>query len=158
MIKLIPIACCLLAGFAANAQNVQTLHNINASQGPAYLDLQRGDTVKANGGWDISLVRTTLLVHDSAQVVNVPFEQLEKAPTEGYSADNDTRKAVPAGSGNGWYTYDMEEHTITPIPGKTIVVKTTDGQYIKIQITSYYKDEKPYNAGAFYSLRYAFIH
>ncbi len=147
---------CLTIG--ASAQEIKTLRNINASQGTAYLDLQHGDTVSSSNHWDIALSKTTLSVNDPALLINAKFEQLQQAPGEGYTTDSDSRKAIPTGSGNGWYSYNMEEHTIAPLPDKVIVLKMNDQTFIKLQIESYYKDGKPWEAGAFYTLRYAIIH
>ncbi|NQX82806.1 MAG: hypothetical protein HRT66_12565 [Flavobacteriaceae bacterium] len=40
---------------------------------------------------------------------------------------------------NKWYSYDGSTHIISPVPGKIIVIKTKEGNYAKIEITSYYQ-------------------
>ena len=158
-------ASCLLLTQRMQAQEIKTLLNVNASEGPVYVDLAHGSTVDRSAAWDIAISKTTILVNsgssgtgkDSAQVVSTAFDNLQQAPRNGYGADKDMQKAIPTGSGNGWYTYNMEEHTINPLPDRVIVIKRGEGQYIKLQIQSYYKDLKPYEAGAFYTLRYAVI-
>ncbi|PUZ23886.1 hypothetical protein GA0116948_10840 [Chitinophaga costaii] len=142
----------------AQAQDIKTLRNINASQGTTYLDLQHGDTVSSNRHWDIALFKTTLSVNEPAILLHAKFEELVKAPDAPYQTDSDTLKAIPTGSGKGWYQYNMEEHTITPLPDKVIVLKVDDQTFIKLQIESYYKDGKPWEAGAYYTLRYAILH
>lgn len=158
-------ASCLLLTQHLYAQEVKTLSNLDASQGPIYLNLAQGSTVDRSANWDISLFKTTILVNsgtsgtgkDSAQVITSTFEQLTKAPQAGFAADKDMQRAIPTGSGNGWYTYNMEEHTINAAPDKVIVIKDASGKYIKLQVQSYYKDGKPYEAGAHYTLRYTQI-
>lgn len=50
-----------------------------------------------------------------------------------------TPRAICTGSNNGWYNYNQPQNLITPIPGRTILVRTADGQgYAKVQIQSYY--------------------
>ena len=48
--------------------------------------------------------------------------------------------AICGGSDNGWYNYNQPQNLITPLPGRTIFVRTADGQgYAKVQIQSYYR-------------------
>ena len=51
--------------------------------------------------------------------------------------------AVCTGSGNGWYTYvpfQTGGGYLTPTPGRTILVRTADGEgYAKVRIESYYQ-------------------
>ena len=48
-------------------------------------------------------------------------------------------KALTTGSGNGWYEYIADKHVIYPISGVTLVIKTHDGKYAKMEIDNYYK-------------------
>ncbi len=49
-------------------------------------------------------------------------------------------RAICTGSNNGWYNYNQPQNLISPIPGRTILVRTADGQgYAKVQIQSYYR-------------------
>ena len=54
--------------------------------------------------------------------------------------DSETAYAIPTGSDNGWYNYDPQTYLITPIAGRTLVFKTHNGRYAKMEIQSYYKD------------------
>ncbi len=48
--------------------------------------------------------------------------------------------AIETGSGT-WYTYDPATHLLAPNPTHTILIKTADGKYAKVQILEiYYKD------------------
>ena len=74
-------------------------------------------------------------VNGMAQLVEAPFMAVAEAPADGYEPG---AEAVPGGSGNGWYRYDSAVHQIIPIPGRTLVLRTTGGDYAKVEILSYY--------------------
>lgn len=105
------------------------------------------DTEIATSKWDIGFRSTTIIVNSGAsgpgsagaQVVNALFDEYNEAPEAGYNVDGAT-KAIPTGSGNGWYNATPTQPTIiTPIAGKVIVIKTAQGKFAKVQIISYYK-------------------
>ncbi|WP_169719553.1 HmuY family protein [Olivibacter sitiensis] len=157
----------MLTGKFTFAQEVKTQTNLDAGNGMVLFNLAKGRIVEASklqtADWDIAFQKTTILFNSgssgpgktSAQLVGSSFEQLTKAPEDGYKSDTESTKAIPTGSGNGWYVYDMEGHTITPIPHKTIVVRTETGKHYKLEILSYNKDQKPYEQSGYYSFRFA---
>ena len=119
-----------------------------------YFNLTTGAAVPASDSnstkWDIAFKATTIKVNGgtsgpgtaTAQIVSSGFDDLIEAPADGYKADAASGFAI-TGS-NGWYTYtgaatSGPQHAILPIAGKTIVVKTANGKYAKLQIVSYYK-------------------
>lgn len=119
-----------------------------------YFNLTTGVTVPASDSnstkWDIAFKATTIKVNGgtsgpgtaTAQIVSGGFDDLIEAPADGYNTDAASGFAI-TGS-NGWYTYtgaaaSGPQHAILPIAGKTIVVKTANGKYAKLQIVSYYK-------------------
>lgn len=115
-------------------------------------NLASADTVaptdSATKKWDIGFNTTNIIINsgtsgpdeDSTQILSQDINTVISAPLTGYHSDNGDTKAIPGGSGNGWYTYDITVHSIKPTPNKTIVVKTSEGRYAKIRIDSYYKD------------------
>lgn len=163
--KATPILTVLAITFGMNAfaQEVKQIANIDGSEKPAYINLLEGKAVSQYGDWSIGFHKTTILINsgsgskqDSAQLVTTSFDQLTTAPRSGYKADGD-QKAIPQGSGNGWYLYDTQDHSINPIPDRTIVVKTSNGTYVKIQVVSYYRDQKVSEPTGFYTIRYAML-
>ena len=104
-------------------------------------------TDSASTKWDVAFRGTTILVNGGtsgpgqgqAQIVTKLFEELTTAPTTDYKSDAATGKAIPTGSGNGWYTYDSNTHLISATPGRIIALKTATGKYAKMEIKSYYK-------------------
>ncbi len=54
--------------------------------------------------------------------------------------DSQTAYAIPAVSDEGWYNYNPQTYLVTPIAGRTLIFKTHNGRYAKMEIQSYYKD------------------
>jgi hypothetical protein len=110
------------------------------------------NTDSATANWDLGFNGTNIIVNSgtsgpgtaSAQVLSGIFEEILVAPESGYSTDDKTTVpatyAIPRGSGNGWYNYNPATNVISPIAGRVIVVKTSEGKYAKMEILSYYKD------------------
>ena len=68
-----------------------------------------------------------------ASVSSIDLNSLTQDSTSGY--------AITTGSGNGWYSYaGPPTHLITPIVGKILVIKTSEGRYAKVEILSYYEN------------------
>lgn len=146
----------LVLPFSIAAQDIKNIDNLNASQAVAYFSLASGKEVATNDAknWDISFQKTTISVNGSAQVVNIAFDGLSQTPANGFKKDEGNNKAIPTGSGNGWYNYNMEDHTIEPIANRTIIIKTQNGRFYKLQVISYNKDRQPHEATGYYSFRY----
>ena len=120
----------------------------------------------ASTTWDIGFRGTTLILNGgtsgpgsgAAQILKEAFADVKEAPESGYVADGDNEcptidtpigpmpgepYAICTGSDNGWYTYNTQSNTILPTAGRTIVLKTGDGNYAKVRILSYYKGNPP---------------
>jgi hypothetical protein len=117
-----------------------------------YDEADRSDS--ASTAWDLAFQGTHILINGGssgpgqggAVVLSAPFEEITEAPADSafridgqHECPNGVRRAICPGSGQGWYYYDTSTHIITPIPGRTIVVRTADGRYAKVRILSYYK-------------------
>ncbi|WP_407484678.1 HmuY family protein [Elizabethkingia anophelis] len=94
------------------------------------------------------------------------FDAIKTAPEDAVfktdSGNSGDDLAIATGTGKGWYSYDPVKHLITPIAGNIIVIKTGDGKYAKIQITSYYKgapatisDQAALNDSGYYTFKFA---
>ncbi|WP_196896076.1 HmuY family protein [Aureivirga marina] len=114
-----------------------------------YFSFAEGGLVDESESWDIAFKGTTIITNSGVSgngsamsvVVDGTFDDIKTAPEDSeFREDTDTELAIKKGGGNGWYNYDNQYHTITPIPGKVIVVKTDNGKYAKMEILSYYKD------------------
>jgi len=131
----------------------------------------------ATSKWDLGFNGTTIIVNSAtsgpgssqAQVLSGIFDELSTAPETGYKSDNDptpiagapnANLAIPTGSGQGWYTYDGTNMVNKPSAGKIIVVKTSEGRFVKMEILSYYKDAPANptfnNEARYYTFRYVY--
>lgn len=103
----------------------------------------------ASTRWDLAFKTTTILVNSGesgpgtarAALYEGLFDELTAVPggIEWRSGGGAANPAIPSGSGSGWYNYSgPPNHLITPIPGRVILVETSEGNYAKLRIISYY--------------------
>lgn len=106
--------------------------------------------------WDVAFRATTILINGgvagnatepnrtgqgAASVLTGVFANITAAPADNlFNQDSATAKAIPTGSGNGWYNYNGATNVVSPIAGKVLVIKTHDGKYAKMEILNYYQD------------------
>ncbi|MBE7634564.1 hypothetical protein F7642_09515 [Tenacibaculum finnmarkense genomovar ulcerans] len=175
--------------YQKNAPISGTVKNLHAKQLTDYAvnpPTASGEFVKFSfkkGGivtddnWDIAFRATTIIVNggESTGVKEEPkrtgeasialalgtFSEITKAPESArFKQDEKGMLALPKSL---WYTYNFSDHSINPVAGKVLVVKTIDGNYAKIEILSYYKDmdssnsADPKNSGAqYYTFNYVY--
>lgn len=156
------VSALLFTGLGVNAQGPKTEKNLDAKSKTTFYSLETGKIVKETEKWDLAFNNTAIKINSkgnvSAQILsNTTFDKVVKAPESGYKKDSQSSSAIPTGSGNGWYNYDMATHALSPIPGKVIVVKTAAGKHVKLEVLSYYFDEEDYNETGFYTFRYSVI-
>lgn len=151
-----------------SVQTVENLHapfdRSNPDASPyVYFNLRTGetvDTVQADtDNWDIAFRGTSVIINSGtsgpgqagAVFVDIEFDNVEIAPTEGYNVDSNDNPAI-TGS-DGWYTYtgnDNPPHAVISNEDKTIILKTADGNHFaKLHIMSYYKDSPDYDTEEF---------
>lgn len=104
----------------------------------------------ASNKWDIAFKGTTIIINGGpirngnggAYIFEGSYSELLNIPeTAQFRVDSSaTSLAIPTGSGNGWYNYNPQAFVISPIPGRTLVIKTGDGKYAKMEVISYYKN------------------
>lgn len=118
--------------------------------------------IKINGG-------TSATGGGNAAVIlaNSTFENYTEIPASetGWLQDNAPSFAINPAPG-GWYTYNPTTFLALPIPGKIFVVRTADGRYAKMEITSFYRNGVTPDVGAspvtkalnqfFYQFRFVF--
>jgi hypothetical protein len=138
---------------------MRKIRNLEAITAVTYFNFETGKSISASdttiNGWDISFQHTAidLQAKAAAQIVNAGFDDLTTAPSVG---DQHGKAGIPAGSGKGWYSYNMETHVISPIPGRVLILRTAAGKLVKMRIDSYYKEGTDGEPG-YYSFRYAFL-
>lgn len=92
--------------------------------------------IKVNGG-----TSATGGGNGAAFLANSTFDAYTMVPAgeTAWQQDNAPNYAISPAPGN-WYTYNMSTFLALPVPGKIFVVRTADGRYAKMEITSLYKD------------------
>lgn len=115
-------------------------------------NLANGDTLvpadSATDKWHMAFMATTIYGNSGSsgpgstqlQIVDQTYDAIQMAPIDGYKSDEEGSPAIATGSGNGWYTYNITVHSITPNAARTILVQDGKGHYAKVSIKSYYKD------------------
>ncbi|NOK39030.1 hypothetical protein HMI49_38175 [Corallococcus exercitus] len=118
------------------------------------MDLDSGKQVSATEDalWDLAFQRYTVKTRGGVsgtggvRVAIVPgtsFAALTQAPASGYVTDaadgSDTGDSPDTvfNAGDGWYSYDLQFHTLTP-RAQLYVVRSDAGAYFKVQVQSYY--------------------
>ena len=136
-----------------------------------------GDTV-IHENWDVAFSGTTIIVNggDSyndnqperignaavyiatgvmSDIRTVDLSKLEQDNTSGPAIIDDLGI-----SGDGWASYDMSTHIISPIAGRILVFRTHDNKYAKMEILYYYDSEDPQPSqgdyGGFYTFNYVY--
>ncbi len=109
-------------------------------------------TDSATTKWDIGFSSTTIITNSASRGPGLggaivyklqageSFELLKSAPATGWAIDTSVAlKAIKTGSGNGWYLYDAVNNVIKANNQVVLFIRTADGKYAKMYITSYYK-------------------
>jgi hypothetical protein len=133
--------------------NVQADTAVGASKPYAYVDLDGDAVLSATGdtsAWDITFRSTGVRVRgEFAVMTDASFDSVTWAPT------------LATGTPAAWYNYaGPPSHLITPKPGYVLVLKTSSGNYAKVEFLSYYKNAPATPDGLtdtskFYTFRYA---
>ncbi|MES2627479.1 MAG: HmuY family protein [Bacteroidota bacterium] len=132
-------------------------------------DLASADTVlttdSSSSKWNLSFASTNIYANSGvsgpgtteAMIASGTFNSITEAPAGGYATGS---AAVPSGSGNGWYLYNSDTHTINAYADRTIVVKDGLGHYAKLAVKSYYLGAPaapaPTDPSRYYTFEYYF--
>lgn len=149
VIPTLPLEVTMVEDLAApNDEIDRTTGEVVVARPFQFFSLERNEIVTENEDWDLAFKGTTIRVNNTksveAAIVNGIFEEISEVPTNAtFRTDSDNTFAIPTGSGSGWYNYNSATFTVTPIPGRVILVKTTEGNYLKLEILSYYKGNPP---------------
>lgn len=136
----------------ANGLKEVVIRDIDASgDDPTYVNLALGKTVAADEDWDLSFKGTDIAVSGEAQVVDRAFKRIVEAPADGYKADSEDGPAISKAEDVRWFEYDPTTHIVTPVPFRTILLRTKSGHYAKMEILDYYD---ALDTPRFYSIRY----
>lgn len=144
--------------------NPPTLVTANEFQ---YFDFSAGTEVAVSDAWDIGIKGTTIITNGGisgsggvqATTVAGIFDDMMSMP-DGVTLGVDTNDAYAINKNtdfeNRWYSYS--QGVISPVPGRVILLKDTEGDYVKIEILCYYRDcpatPTPGEDNGIYTFRY----
>lgn len=114
-----------------------------------YFDFSAGTEVAASGSWDIGIKGTTIITNGGingsagveATTISAIFDELTEVPASAtFGVDTNEALAINKNTdfADRWYSY--ADGIISPVPGKVILLKDTDGNYVKLEIQCYYRD------------------
>lgn len=119
-------------------------------------DFETGDITTDPNDWDIAFRATTIIVNGGVSFGSTDepertggaavyistdgFASVTEVDESLFQQDSEAGYAIPSGGGNGWYDYTPGINLITPKAGLVLVLRTTEGKFVKMQIDSYYKD------------------
>lgn len=145
----IPLEATLIQDLAAPNDVIdRTTGQVTQARPFIFFSLETQSIVTEAQDWDIAFKGTTIRVNSTknvrAALANGIFEELKEVPASAqFATDTPTTFAIPTGSGAGWYNYNSATFTVTPIPGRILLFKTSKGNYVKMEILSYYKGNPP---------------
>ena len=137
-------------------------------------DFENGAKTSSETDWDIAFRGTTICINGGvstgtadeptrngnagAVIVSGTFDSVITAEGLTFLQDSEGTFAIPTGSDNGWYNYNSQTFTISPIPGKILVFRTRNNKYAKVEILSYYLDQDSSNprGSRHYTFNYVF--
>lgn len=122
----------------------------------------RGTTIAVNGGTATGTDDEPVRTGDAgATIVTGTFASVTTAEGLTFTEDADAAFAIPTGSDSGWYNYNFMTNLVSPIPGRVLVFRTTEGNYAKVEILSYYENapanpDPETDAGRYFSFSYVY--
>jgi len=136
-----------------------------------------GDTVN-HDNWDVAFSGTTIIVNGGdSYSVNQPertgnaavyiatgvMSDIKIVDINKLEQDNASGPAIIDDLGiseQGWASYDMSSHILSPIPGRILVFRTHDNKYAKMEILYFYDTPNPIPSegdfGGFYTFNYVY--
>ena len=106
-----------------------------------YYDLDNNTASTVDGAWDIAFKRTAIKAKEG-QLVDASYTSYSTAPSAGYVSED-----LPS-----WYDYNPSTHKVTPKSDKTVVIKTTEGKFVKLEVATFYKTTDA--TSGYYSFNY----
>lgn len=127
-------------------------------------------TVVTDDAWDIAFRGTTILINGGVKVglTDEPtrtgigslslqtgtFGDVLIAPNDSeFKQDQSGVLALPKST---WYSYNPQNHLISAVAGKVLIIKTHNNHYVKMEILSYYKDQDTSKDSRYYSFNYVY--
>ena len=136
-----------------------------------------GDTV-SHDNWDVAFKGSTIIINGgesseqdqpnrtgsaAVYIATGIMSDIKIVDVSKLTEDDATRPAIIDDLGisaQGWASYDMGTHILSPIAGRILVFRTHDNKYAKMEILYYYDSENPQpldgDFGGFYTFNYVY--
>ncbi len=120
-------------------------------------DLDKGEITNSETDWDIAFRWSTILINGgkkgtydsepertssvSAYITEKSFNEVTSVNTDLFKQDEGVGKLAindDVTSGKGVWSYSLQTHIVSAIPGRILVIKTSKGDYVKLKIMSFY--------------------
>ena len=160
----------------ASQYNINILDSLATGKFEKF-SFSEGDTVN-HDNWDVAFSGTTIIVNGGDSYnVNQPerignaavyidigvMSDIKTVDVGKLIQDNEEGPAIIDDlgiSGQGWASYDMNAHILSPIPGRILVFRTHDNKYAKMEILYFYDTDNPQPSegdfGGFYTFNYVY--
>jgi hypothetical protein len=156
-----------------------TVNQLDSSLTGKYekFSFSKGDTV-SHDNWDVAFKGSTIIINggesyeqdqpnrvgDAAvYIATGVMSDVRAVDVSKFSQDDTTGPAIIDDlgiSGQGWASYDMGTHILSPIAGRILVFRTHDNKYAKIEIIYFYDSPNPQplegDYGGFYTFNYVY--
>lgn len=121
-----------------------------------FFDLDTGEIIEDSTSalWDIGFSQTTIIANTGKggglQIAEQGYDEVVEAPADNYVANTSE-------ASSDWYEYIPSQFRIEVLENRTIFILTPDGNYAKVEMSSYYFnedfDEEPRYFTFFYTLQ-----
>ena len=156
-----------------------TVNQLDSSLTGKYekFSFSKGDTV-SHDNWDVAFKGSTIIINggesyeqdqpnrvgDAAvYIATGVMSDVRAVDVSKFSQDDTTGPAIIDDlgiSGQGWASYDMGTHILSPIAGRILVFRTHDNKYAKMEIIYFYDSPEPQplegDYGGFYTFNYVY--
>ena len=156
-----------------------TVNQLDSSLTGKYekFSFSKGDTV-SHDNWDVAFKGSTIIINggesyeqdqpnrvgDAAvYIATGVMSDVRTVDVSKFSQDDTTGPAIIDDlgiSGQGWASYDMGTHILSPIAGRILVFRTHDNKYAKMEIIYFYDSPNPQplegDYGGFYTFNYVY--
>jgi hypothetical protein len=122
-----------------------------------------GTTIIVNGGDSYSVSQPDRIGNAAVYIATGVMSDIRTVDLSKLEQDNTSGPAIIDDLGiseQGWASYDMSTHILSPIPGRILVFRTHDNKYAKMEILYFYDTNSPDPSegdfGGYYTFNYVY--
>jgi len=119
----------------------------------------RGPTIIVNGGEGSSIDQPERTGNAAVYIANGTMNEIQSVDMSSLLQDSESGTAIVDDlgfTGQGWCSYDMMTHIISPIAGRILVFRTHNNNYAKMEILNFYDNPMTSQYGGFYTFNYVY--